>query len=119
MHAITYSLTTNDRRISKRCLEKMGRAYQEVATSMSAETKRTLEVLALIVAVGGGLSSVGGYFVLRADVARHEKQIEVLEQKSASDKETLLKLTWQGDMVQRDVAEIKALLKALPKQPSP
>jgi hypothetical protein len=84
-------------------------------TNMSTEAKRTLEVVALIVGLLGGISSLGGYYVMQDTVTRHEKSIVAIEQKGLSDKESLLKLTWQMEVTQRDVSEIKAMMKAVPR----
>lgn len=84
-------------------------------SNSSSEPKRTLEVIAIIVGLLGGISSLGGYYVMQDAVARHDKAIAGLEQKGLSDKESLLKLTWQMEVTQRDVSEIKAMMKASPR----
>lgn len=87
---------------------------QFLSQPMSSELKRTLEVVVLIASLVGGLSSLGAYYVMQDTVGRHDRAISAIEQKGLSDKEALLKLTWQMEVTQRDVAEIKALIKAGP-----
>lgn len=119
MHSITFSLHHD---APRRSLVDTASESIEAIQHMSAQTKARLELLALVV---GLLLSVGAsvkvwVFLpskvesMERDVTNNAKAIVDLQTRRETDREILLKLGWQYETISRDIADIKAAVKAKP-----
>lgn len=129
MHSITYSLAPMGEPSTpqKPALAKLQRAADYCKTCvarMSTETKQTIErwvaIIGLLLAILVGLKT---YIFMPSDIdGLKEKQTDQgralyeLQAKASSDRELLITLKVQNEIMQRDITEIKQAVRGQPSR---
>lgn len=79
---------------------------------MSNDTKRSLELIALLVALAGSVAGVAKtYFVTPQRVETLERTVQAIEARTQTDHDVIQRIDERTAQTQRDIVEIKARVK--------